>query len=109
MREESGFEPRVVSSAKAVGLMQLILPTAKRMAKPQLPSDTESLKKPQVNIPRLPLRQLRTQFPDNVLLSIPGYNAGGGTSQALAQGAPRLRLRRVGRAHPLRQRPSTSA
>ncbi|MEZ4306440.1 MAG: transglycosylase SLT domain-containing protein [Polyangiaceae bacterium] len=81
MREESGFEPRVVSSAKAVGLMQLILPTAKRMAKPlQLPSDTESLKKPQVNIPLgcRYLGQLRTQFPDNVLLSIPGYNAGGG-------------------------------
>ncbi|MFO0585994.1 MAG: transglycosylase SLT domain-containing protein [Polyangiaceae bacterium] len=81
MREESGFDPRVVSGAQAYGLMQLILPTAKRMAKPlNLPYDAESLKKPAVNIPLgcRYLGQLRKQFPDNVLLSIPGYNAGGG-------------------------------
>ncbi len=81
MREESGFDPRVVSGAAAYGLMQLIVPTAKRMAKPLgLPSDGESLKKPDVNIPLgcRYLGQLRKQFPDNVLLSIPGYNAGGG-------------------------------
>ncbi|MBK8253680.1 MAG: transglycosylase SLT domain-containing protein [Polyangiaceae bacterium] len=81
MREESAFDPRVVSSAQAVGLMQLIVPTAKRMAKPlHLPHDVESLKKPHVNIPLgcRYLGQLRKQFPDNVLLSIPGYNAGGG-------------------------------
>jgi soluble lytic murein transglycosylase len=81
MREESAFDPRVVSPAQAVGLMQLIVPTAKMMAKPlNLPSDVESLKKPEVNIPLgcRYLAQLRKQFPDNVLLSIPGYNAGGG-------------------------------
>ncbi len=81
MREESAFEPRAVSSAPAIGLMQLIVPTAKRMAKPLgLPHDAESLKKPQVNIPLgcRYLGQLRKQFPDNVLLSIPGYNAGPG-------------------------------
>ena len=81
MREESGFDPRAVSGAPAFGLMQLIAPTAKRMAKPLgLPSDAESLKKPAVNIPLgcRYLGQLRKQFPDNVLLSIPGYNAGGG-------------------------------
>ena len=81
MREESGFDPRAVSGAAAYGLMQLIVPTAKRMAKPLgLPSDGESLKKPEVNIPLgcRYLGQLRKQFPDNVLLSIPGYNAGGG-------------------------------
>ena len=81
MREESGFEPRAVSAAAAYGLMQLIVPTAKRMAKPLgLPSDAESLKKPEVNIALgcRYLGQLRKQFPDNVLLSIPGYNAGGG-------------------------------
>ena len=81
MREESAFEQRAVSSAPAIGLMQLIVPTAKRMAKPLgLPHDTESLKKPHVNIPLgcRYLGQLRKQFPDNVLLSIPGYNAGPG-------------------------------
>src|SRR6185437_15422379 len=31
MREESAFDPRVVSPAKAYGLMQLIVPTAKKM------------------------------------------------------------------------------
>lgn len=81
MREESAFEPRAVSGAPAFGLMQLISATAQRMAKPlKLPYDSESLKKPQINIP-LGCRYLgilRKQFPDNVLLSIPGYNAGPG-------------------------------
>jgi soluble lytic murein transglycosylase len=81
MREESAFDARVMSPANAVGLMQLIVPTAKTMAKPlSLPSDVESLKRPEVNVAlgcRF-LSQLRTQFSDNPLLAIPGYNAGGG-------------------------------
>jgi soluble lytic murein transglycosylase len=79
MREESSFDPRVVSNKQAVGLMQLIVPTAKSMAKPlNLPSDADALKKPEVNIPLgcRYLGVLRKQFPDNVLLSIPSYNAG---------------------------------
>jgi soluble lytic murein transglycosylase len=80
MREESAFDPRVVSSAKAFGLMQLIVPTAKRMAQPLgLPWDEEALKRPEVNVP-LGCRYLgflRSQFSDNPLLAIPGYNAGG--------------------------------
>lgn len=81
MREESAFDPRVVSAANAVGLMQLIVPTAKRMGKPlHLPGDAESLKKPQINV-ALGCRYLsilRGMFPDNPLMAIPGYNAGGG-------------------------------
>jgi soluble lytic murein transglycosylase len=81
MREESAFDPRVISFANAIGLMQLITPTARRMAKPLgLPADTESLKRPEVNI-ALGCRYLsilRGQFADNPLLAIPGYNAGGG-------------------------------
>lgn len=81
MREESAFDPRVVSPAKAFGLMQLIVPTAKKMAEPLgLPWDEESLKHPEVNVAvgcRY-LTILRGQFPDNPLLAIPGYNAGGG-------------------------------
>ncbi|UQA63486.1 transglycosylase SLT domain-containing protein [Polyangium aurulentum] len=81
MREESTFDPRVVSPANAYGLMQLITPTAKTMAKPlNLPSDGESLKRPEVNI-ALGCRYLsilRRKFPDNPLLAIPGYNAGPG-------------------------------
>jgi soluble lytic murein transglycosylase len=81
MREESAFDPRVVSPAKAFGLMQLISPTAKNMAGPLgLPWDDESLKKPEVNIALgcRYLTVLRGQFPDSPLLAIPGYNAGGG-------------------------------
>ena len=81
MREESAFDPRVVSPAKAFGLMQLIVPTAKKMAEPlSLPWDEEALKRPEVNVAvgcRY-LTILRGQFPDNPLLAIPGYNAGGG-------------------------------
>lgn len=80
MREESGFEPRVVSSAQAFGLMQLIVPTARRMARSlHLTADEESLKHPDVNIPLgcRYLAMLRGRFPDNPLLAIPGYNAGG--------------------------------
>ena len=52
MREESAFDPRVVSPAKAFGLMQLIVPTAKRMGQALgLDPDEESLKQPAVNIP----------------------------------------------------------
>src|SRR5262249_6590089 len=81
MREESAFEARVVSPAQAVGLMQLIVPTAKKMGdKLGLVPDEESLKQPAVNIPIgcHYLTVLRGQFADNPLLAIPGYNAGSG-------------------------------
>jgi soluble lytic murein transglycosylase len=81
MREESAFEPRVTSAANAIGLMQLILPTAKTMAKSlKLPSDAAALKRPEINIALgcRYLSVLRQQFSDNPLLAIPGYNAGGG-------------------------------
>ncbi|MFS8069807.1 MAG: transglycosylase SLT domain-containing protein, partial [Byssovorax sp.] len=45
-----------------------------------LPWDEEALKRPEVNVAvgcRY-LTILRKQFPDNPLLAIPGYNAGGG-------------------------------
>ncbi len=81
MREESAFDPRVVSPAKAYGLMQLIVPTAKKVGQAlSLDPDEESLKQPAVNIPlgARYLTILRAQFPDNPLLAIPGYNAGAG-------------------------------
>ncbi|WP_437298006.1 transglycosylase SLT domain-containing protein [Sorangium sp. So ce426] len=81
MREESAFDPRVASPAQAFGLMQLIVPTAKRMAKPLgLPWSADALKRPEVNIALgcRYLSQLRSQFSDNPLLAIPAYNAGGG-------------------------------
>ncbi|XXX78665.1 transglycosylase SLT domain-containing protein [Sorangium sp. So ce134] len=81
MREESAFDPKVASPAQAYGLMQLIVPTAKRMAKPLgLPSSAEALKRPEINIALgcRYLSVLRGQFSDNPLLAIPAYNAGGG-------------------------------
>ncbi|WP_437678207.1 transglycosylase SLT domain-containing protein [Sorangium sp. So ce131] len=81
MREESAFDPKVASPAEAFGLMQLIVPTAKRMAKPLgLPWSAEALRRPEINVALgcRYLSVLRGQFPDNPLLAIPSYNAGGG-------------------------------
>jgi soluble lytic murein transglycosylase len=81
MREESAFDPRAVSPAKAYGLMQLIVPTAKSMAAPLgLKVDARALQQPEVNITlgcRF-LGFLRGRFADDVLLAIPAYNAGPG-------------------------------
>jgi soluble lytic murein transglycosylase len=81
MREESAFQPRVISSSNAYGLMQLILPTAQRMARRLgLPASAEALKRPAVNI-ALGCRYLsilQRKFDYNPVLAIPGYNAGPG-------------------------------
>lgn len=81
MREESAFEPKAASPAKAFGLMQLIVPTAKKVAAPLgLGWDEDSLKKPEVNIALgcRYLSWLRGEFSDSPLLAIPAYNAGSG-------------------------------
>jgi soluble lytic murein transglycosylase len=84
MREESAFDPEAESPADAYGLMQLILPTAKQMAKPLgLPHDRVALKRPSVNI-SLGARVLgsyRDKFPEDPLLAIAAYNAGPGAAQ----------------------------
>lgn len=81
MREESAFEPTVVSHAHAYGLMQLILPTAQGLGKKlNIAVSEESLKQPQVNIAlgcRF-LGDLRARFPQNPALAVPAYNAGPG-------------------------------
>ena len=81
MREESAFDPDAESIADAHGLMQLIVPTAKSVARPLgLPSDRASLKRPSVNIAlgTGELARLAKAFPENALLAIPAYNAGPG-------------------------------
>jgi soluble lytic murein transglycosylase len=81
MREESEFDPNAVSHADAIGLMQLIVPTAQLYAKPLgLPYDARSLKRPSINV-ALGTRALATlvqRFANNPLLAIPAYNAGPG-------------------------------
>lgn len=81
MREESGYAERIQSSANAVGLLQLILPTAKMMQRSGEPDVTiERLGLPEVNIP-LGARYL-AWVKRNVSCAwslVPaGYNAGGG-------------------------------
>jgi soluble lytic murein transglycosylase len=91
MREESAFDPRVVSGAQAVGLMQLIVPTAKKMGERLgITPDLEMLKQPAVNIPLgcHYLMVLRGQFADNPLLAIPGYNAGAGAPKKWIEARP---------------------
>ena len=80
MREESAFVAGIESHANAMGLMQLILPTAKAMGrKLGIEATPETLRRPEVNI-RLGasfLSDLLKRFKEP-LLAIPGYNAGGG-------------------------------
>lgn len=84
MREESGFNPRVESWANAMGLMQLLLGTAKGAARGLSGVGAvtrERLLEPRVNI-RLGSRflgRLLKGFGDHPALAIAGYNAGGGS------------------------------
>jgi soluble lytic murein transglycosylase len=84
MREESAFDPEAVSPARAFGLMQLIFPTAKKVARDVgISCDLPSLSRPETNVAlgcRF-LADLRAKFTVNPLLAIPGYNAGPGAPQ----------------------------
>jgi len=84
IRHESGFNPRAVSSAKAGGLMQLILPTARIVAGNLLgrrrPRRVEDLFEPENNVAlgtRF-FRYLLERSDDNAALAAAGYNAGAG-------------------------------
>ncbi|MEO6599479.1 MAG: transglycosylase SLT domain-containing protein [Polyangiaceae bacterium] len=91
MREESSFDPEAESAASAVGLMQLIVPTAKSVARPLgLPFDRASLKRPSVNVAlgSAELARLAQAFPDNLLLAIPAYNAGPGNPKRWLRDRP---------------------
>ena len=80
MRQESAFNKKVVSSANAIGLMQLLPTTATRVARSmgtELP-DQNDLKKPAVNI-QLGVKYLSgllNDFEDNIIFALASYNAG---------------------------------
>ncbi len=79
MRQESAFAPGVVSSARAVGLMQLIPPTATAVAKElDLSFEPELLYSPAVNIEMgsYYLSKVLSTFGGNVALAAAAYNAG---------------------------------
>ena len=79
MRQESNFRPRVVSPANAIGLMQMIEPTAERvMAALGQNYDASLLEVPSYNIRfgAYYLRRLLDSFGQNIALSLAAYNAG---------------------------------
>ncbi len=81
MREESGFNPKIESWANAIGLMQLIMPTAKSMGKKiGINVTRQNLRTPEVNIPlgTAYLSHLNEYFGGHLIFSIAGYNAGEG-------------------------------
>lgn len=80
MRQESGFDPDVVSRAQAVGLMQLMPVTANRLAVDNgvEPVARNDLYKPAVNLTYgvAYMAKLFKLFPDNAPAVIASYNAG---------------------------------
>lgn len=79
VREESAFDPLTESFANAIGLTQMIPPTAKRFSE-GLPYDREALRDPRINVAigsRF-LGFLWRTMGGNPALSISGYNAGEG-------------------------------
>lgn len=84
MREESAFDPDASSPARAYGLMQLIVPTARHVGKKLgLRPDESALKKPEVNVALgcQFLGDLQSRFSSNPTLCIPAYNAGPGAPE----------------------------
>jgi soluble lytic murein transglycosylase len=79
MRQESSFDPDVVSPALAVGLMQLLPATARELAqRTGAPYEEGSLTRPDRNIDlgARYLSMLLKQWKGNVPLAVASYNAG---------------------------------
>jgi len=76
MRQESGYQPEVVSRAGAVGLMQVMPHVAGRVA--GHPVTARMLRSPEHNLPIgiAEMRSLAAEFDDVYPLSIAAYNAG---------------------------------
>jgi soluble lytic murein transglycosylase len=79
MRKESTFNPKVDSAVGAVGLMQIVPPTAQWVAQQTQLSDY-SLSNPEDNIKigTWYLRHNHQRYDDNSLLAVASYNAGTG-------------------------------
>ena len=82
MREESALDPRALSWAGAVGLTQLMVPTAREVARTLRlrPPSAEQLQNPSTNIQlgAAYLARLLQRFDGNVALALASYNAGEG-------------------------------
>ena len=77
IRQESRFEPEIESSAGALGLMQVIPPTAKTAAQ-NIGLTTYSLTEPEdnINIGTYYLDFTHKKYNDNSALAVASYNAG---------------------------------
>ncbi len=78
-REESAFNPKAVSIAHAYGLLQMIIPTARKHARElRLPSTPHALKQPTINL-RIGARLMRAlwdRYSPNPAVLPASYNAG---------------------------------
>ncbi len=74
-KQESAFIPNAVSRADALGLMQLLLPTAQEVVKVD---DREDLFRPDLNSQAgaLYLKKLLLRFDNNIAFALAAYNAG---------------------------------
>ena len=80
-RQESGFNPRAISSAKAQGLMQVMPATAKLVAKKNgIPFDASRLLEPvyNVQIGSAELGDVLDAYRGSYILAFVAYNAGRG-------------------------------
>jgi len=82
IRKESSFYPKAQSPVGALGLMQIMLPTAQSLCKKMgcLPSKQRLLGEPQFNLQlgQHYLRELLTRYDGSILLAVAAYNAGYG-------------------------------
>ena len=78
MRTESSFSPAVLSSAGAVGLMQLMPSTARQVVGKNATFDPADLTRPEFNISCgvRHLKELTVQYDNSLVLSVAAYNAG---------------------------------
>ncbi len=94
IREESALDPKVRSWAGAVGLCQLMMPTAREVAgwlKLGGPVTVERLHDPDFNVQlgATYLGRLVKQFKGNLALSLASYNAGAGAVGRWVQRGPK--------------------
>ena len=96
MREESGFQPRIESWANARGLMQLMLPTARDMARLTGRGDVSArqLFDPEINIElgSMFLSRLAERFGGHPVCMIAGYNGGAGNVNNWLTDRPQMEM-----------------
>ena len=95
MRQESAYDPDVVSPAHAVGLMQLMPDTARPVADElALPRDDARLTSPPyaIRVGARILRKLLDQFHGSVPLAVAAYNGGADSVDRWMSRAPGMQL-----------------